>query len=88
MSRLKVHLSSSPFLRENVVDSLRWNADPSGVFSVSSAYHWFELGFGPTCMVSNSLWKAAAPPRAQFFGWLVWRGRIKTASFFKKELGS
>ncbi|CAL5327662.1 unnamed protein product [Camellia sinensis] len=86
LSRLLLHLNSTPMLRTNVADCLSWNADPSGIFSASSAYHWFELGFDPTCMVSRSLWKATAPPRAQFFGWLVWRGKrkIKTASFVRR----
>ncbi|XP_028059454.1 uncharacterized protein LOC114263152 [Camellia sinensis] len=84
LRRLSIHLSSFPLLIANVPDCLKWNATPSGVFSVSSAYHWFELGFGSSCMVSSSLWKNAAPPRVQFFGWLAWRGRIKTASFLRR----
>ncbi|XP_028053421.1 uncharacterized protein LOC114257814 [Camellia sinensis] len=80
LSRLLVHLSSTPLLKANVANCLTWNTDTSGCFSVSSAYQWFELGFGSTSLISRSLWKAPSPPRAQFFGWLVWRGRIKSAS--------
>ncbi|XP_028064204.1 uncharacterized protein LOC114267362 [Camellia sinensis] len=39
--------------------------------SVSSVYQWFELGFGANSLIYTVLWKAPAPPRAQFFGWLV-----------------
>ncbi|XP_028061495.1 uncharacterized protein LOC114264963 [Camellia sinensis] len=77
MSRLIVHLSSSLVLSVNVANCLCWRADLSGIFSVSSVYNWFELGFGPTCMISRSLGKA-------FFGWLVWRGRIKTTSLLRR----
>ena len=84
MSRLLQHLSSHPLLKANVADCLTWNATSSGGFSVSSVYQWFELGFGSNSLISTWLWKAPAPPRALFFGWLVWRGRIKSASYLHR----
>ncbi|CAL5391723.1 unnamed protein product [Camellia sinensis] len=84
LSRLLMHLSSTPLLRANVADCLTWNADTSSCFSVLSSYQWFEVSFGSTCLISRSLWKAPASPRAQFFGWLVWRGRIKSASYLRR----
>ncbi|XP_028113957.1 uncharacterized protein LOC114312000 [Camellia sinensis] len=84
LSRLLVLLSRPPLLRANVADCLTWNANTAGCFSVSSVYQWFELGFGANSLIYTVLWKAPAPPRAQFFGWLVWKGRIKSASYLRR----
>lgn len=38
----------------------------------------------PDLCITRWLWKAAAPPKIQFFGWLAWRGRVKTAAFLQR----
>lgn len=84
LNRLTVVLLSAPAIRENVVDCLRWNADPSGGFTVSSAYKWCERSLGPVFKAVNIIWKNVSSPKAQFFGWLAWKGRIKTSSYLQR----
>ncbi|KAF5956839.1 hypothetical protein HYC85_004064 [Camellia sinensis] len=68
-----IQLTHVPYVDKAIEDVNRFFYNSRRV----QAYKWIKkyvYGFGPTCMVSRSLWKAAAPPRAQFVGWLVWRG--------------
>lgn len=85
LDRLKRLLCSVPELRVNATDNLKWNADSSGVFTVSSAYHWCESSLGPTYRVSECIWKNVAPPKVQFFGWLTWKRRIKTSNYLQRK---
>ncbi|CAL5422342.1 unnamed protein product [Camellia sinensis] len=57
LDRLKGMLLNAAELRVNVTDKLKWMADPSGVFSVSSAYHWCESSFGSTFRITEFIWK-------------------------------
>ncbi|XP_028090713.1 uncharacterized protein LOC114290913 [Camellia sinensis] len=84
LNRLKLLLSNAPVLRENMADALHWKADPSGYFTVSSAYKWCDNSLGTVFKVSDLLWNNVSSPRAQFFGWLAWKGRLKTSSFLQR----
>lgn len=71
MNRLYTLLCSAPALCSNKSDELLWVADPSRIFSVSSAYNWWESSLGPTLDMAGVIWNNCAPPEAQFFGWLA-----------------
>ncbi|KAI8023133.1 hypothetical protein LOK49_LG03G02841 [Camellia lanceoleosa] len=40
LRRLEIMLLNAPAIRDGMVDRLKWNAENSGVFTVSSAYKW------------------------------------------------
>ncbi|CAL5358449.1 unnamed protein product [Camellia sinensis] len=84
LDRLKGMLCNAAELRGNVTDKLKWMADPTGVFSVSSAYHWCESSLGSTFRITECIWKNVAPPKVQFFGWLAWKRRIKTSNYLQR----
>ncbi|CAL5372109.1 unnamed protein product [Camellia sinensis] len=82
--RLNVLLAEVPNLNPLTEDYCLWRASNSGVFSVASVWKRLELVNGPTVSISKFLWKNAAPPKAQFFSWLAWKGRLKTAEFMQR----
>lgn len=82
--RLYDLLVDVPNVNNGVEDSCKWLAHLSGSFSVASVWKWGELTRGIILRISNCLWLNAAPPRVQFFGWLTWRGRIKTSVFLER----
>lgn len=84
LNRLKLLLMNAPNLKEDRVDSLHWKADPSGNFTVSSAYKWCDNSLHTMCKVIDLIWNNVSSPRAQFFGWLAWKARIKTFSFLHR----
>ncbi|KAI7988709.1 putative galacturonosyltransferase 4 [Camellia lanceoleosa] len=49
LNRLKLLLMNALDLRENRADSLHWKADPSGYFTVSSAYKWCDNSLHTMC---------------------------------------
>lgn len=79
-------LSNAPALVEGTPDSLSWVADSSGLFSVASAYKGCELSLATNSKIADLIWKNVSPPRVQFFGWLAWKGRIKT-SYYLQRIG-
>ncbi|GMP72459.1 hypothetical protein CsSME_00030493 [Camellia sinensis var. sinensis] len=83
LRKMKELLQTAPELRYGVVDGLSWAADRSGIFTVSSAYKWSELTTTMPTQVVELIWKNAAPPKAQFFAWLAWKGRIKTSTYLQ-----
>ena len=51
---------------------------------MSSAYKWCDNSLGTVFKVSDLLWNNVSSPRAQFCGWLAWKGRLKTSSFLQR----
>ncbi|KAL7213605.1 hypothetical protein ACSBR2_016185 [Camellia fascicularis] len=88
VGRLHCLLNNAPELRPNYSDSLKWTASDSSQFTVASLKEWAEGMDGPKLQISRMLWHNFAPPKIQFFGWLAWNGRVKTAAFFTKNLGN
>ncbi|CAL5334565.1 unnamed protein product [Camellia sinensis] len=86
LRRLYEMLSNAPALVEGTPDSLSWAADSSGLFSVASAYKGCELSLATNSKIADLIWKNVSPPRVQFFGWLAWKGRIKT-SYYLQRIG-
>ncbi|XP_028113856.1 uncharacterized protein LOC114311884 [Camellia sinensis] len=72
------------FQVEELPDSVKWTASPSGNFTVASMRKWYEETQGPKLQVPNLLWRGVAPPKAQFLSWLAWRGRVKTISLLQR----
>ncbi|XP_028061353.1 uncharacterized protein LOC114264834 [Camellia sinensis] len=56
----------------------------SGSYSIASTWKWWVSLKGPTVDVADMLWKNIAPPKLQFCGWLVWKGRLKASTFLKR----
>ncbi|XP_028105674.1 uncharacterized protein LOC114304715 [Camellia sinensis] len=77
-------LLTTPALRKNMRDILRWMADTSGSFSITSAYRWSQLGHGANSKIIEFIWKNVSPPKVQFFGWLAWKERVKSSSYLQK----
>lgn len=48
---------------------------------MSSVRVWLQVARGPNLRIAKWLWQVAVPPKLQFFGWLAWRGRVKTKVF-------
>ncbi|XP_028074331.1 uncharacterized protein LOC114276709 [Camellia sinensis] len=76
--RLTTALGSGPLLRSDVADSLGWKAAQPGTFKVNAVYAWGMLNDGPTHRSVDLIWNNFSPPKAKFFSWLAWRGRLKT----------
>lgn len=77
-------LNGVPNLRVNIDDQVRWTADMSGSFSVSSSRRRCELNHGPHISITKLLWGNDAPPKVKFFGWLAWKGRVKTTEYVQR----
>lgn len=77
-------LNDGPSERGNLVDCLHWEVNSSGQFTVASVWKWLQADRGPDLCIAKRLWKSVAPPKVQFFGWLAWRGRVKTAEFLRR----
>lgn len=84
VKRLNVLLSEAPNLNQMTEDTCTWIATNSGVFFVASVWKRLETVRGPMLSISKFLWKNSAIPKAKFFSWLVWRGKIKTADFMHR----
>lgn len=81
VSRLYDFLRIAPDSCSSQSDTLSWIAGPSSSFTVSSAYNWWDSSLRLTLSCTNILRNNCAPSKAQFFGWLSWHGKVKTASF-------
>ncbi|CAL5340992.1 unnamed protein product [Camellia sinensis] len=84
VSRLKELLISASNCSDNLVDKPVWLAEGSGMFSVSSVYRSEVVSLGPILITSKLVWNHLAPPKIQFFSWLAWKNRVKTADFLQK----
>lgn len=49
-----------------------------------SVWKWLQADRGPDLCIAKRLWKIVASPKMQFFGWLAWRGRVKTSEFLHR----
>lgn len=65
--------------KENKTDSISWKASTSGTLSVNSIYKTWDGMSGGRKKWMDILWRNATPPKVQFFGWLAWWRRVKTA---------
>lgn len=84
LSRLIALLGAAPSLHLEQGDSMRWNADPTGVFEVNIAYKWCELANGIASSSTGLIWNTFAPPKSKFIIWLAWKGRLKTTEFLSR----
>lgn len=66
-------------LTPGVPDAFRWRWSSDRNYSAASAYGAMFVG-SSTPLGAKLIWKTAAPPRVQFFFWLVLHGRCWTAS--------
>ncbi|XP_028104622.1 uncharacterized protein LOC114303669, partial [Camellia sinensis] len=84
LGRLNLLLLNAPVLRFGRMDSIRWKANKFGFYTVDSAYSWNVLPSKVISTVTGFILKNVAPLRVQFFGWLSWKGRIKTSCFLQR----
>lgn len=78
LGRLCAMLNAESFALFEAEDILCWKASPSGEFSVASLYSRNVVGV--SFEVPSLLWNNLSPPKMEFFGWLAWKGRIKTVA--------
>lgn len=71
VKRLYVWLNEVPINSGHLDDCLRWELNSSGQFTVAAVWKWFQAAMGPDLCITRWLWKAVAPPKIQFFGWLA-----------------
>lgn len=81
VSKLKVLLPFVFGLYDDLEDKLVWLAADSGLFSVSSAYRSEVVSLGPPLNTCKLIWNRFAPPTVEFFCWLAWKNRVKSAKF-------
>ncbi|XP_028122358.1 uncharacterized protein LOC114319532 [Camellia sinensis] len=84
VSRLNLLLASASAPCSVLEDKLVWLVEGSGLFSVSSAYNNKIDSLSPSLISCKFVWNSFAPPKVQFFCWLAWRNRIKSADFLQK----
>ena len=65
-------------------DAPKWKAEQSGKYTVSSVYNWACSRMQTEVPYLKTMWKNIAPHRVQFFGWLIWNGRLKTSTFLQR----
>lgn len=82
--RLGDFLNTAGYGLSERADRLQWVASSAGQFSVSSLYSMLETS--GSCSITKIIWNNLSPPKAQFFGWLAWKGRLKT-SYFLQRIG-
>ncbi|XP_028099924.1 uncharacterized protein LOC114299400 [Camellia sinensis] len=82
--RMTTMLLNALALREGRRNILCWIADALGSFSVASAYKLSQLGHGANSKITEFIWKNVSSPKVQFFGWLAWKGRVKSSSYLQK----
>ena len=78
LGRLRTTLLVHPPISHHQSDKLVWKANSSGIFSVSNLHSWFQQSLRDSIPFLKIVWNKLAPPKVQFFGWLAWRGRVKT----------
>ncbi|KAL7167071.1 hypothetical protein ACSBR2_037692 [Camellia fascicularis] len=84
VGRLRSYLSSLEPILSDKMDSLVWSASSTGVFTVNSAYCRNDVGQG--LGFTKWIWNNISLPKVKFFGWLVWKGKIKTKAFLQRWL--
>ncbi|RZC27731.1 putative ribonuclease H protein [Glycine soja] len=72
-----MELISNVQIQPHVKDSLRWSADPSGIYSSKSAYRLLisvnrDI---PQPNIYNLFWRLNIPPRAAVFAWRILKNR-------------
>lgn len=83
---------------KNLVDTIIWNQDPKGAFTVKSAYHLARnISLNPrasesdsslTKAVWRSIWNANCIPRAKIITWKILKDIIPTkVNIYKKRRG-
>ena len=75
-----MELISNVQIQPHVKDSLRWSADPSGIYSSKSAYRLLisvnrDI---PQPNIYNLFWRLNIPPRAAVFAWRILKNRLPT----------
>lgn len=60
-------------------DTIGWKADSCGVYTMASMYSCIDAAMSPNLEVPKLIWRNGAPPSVKFFGWLAWRGRVKSS---------
>lgn len=65
-------------------DRFVWKRSADGHYSVSSTYRAFFAG-STALLGARELWRARAPPKVKFFGWLALHNRLWTAARRKRH---
>lgn len=84
VNRLYILLAEAPSLRPTVPNSIRWQRSPTGQLTVVAVRDWLAAHHGPKLLLPSLLWDNVAPPKVQFLGWLIWKGRVKTTDFLQR----
>ncbi|KAJ4808416.1 RNA-directed DNA polymerase (reverse transcriptase)-related family protein [Rhynchospora pubera] len=82
-----IHLTFSLLhssLIANCSDSVVWNWNSTGLFSVKSAYHSLVFA-GKTRFAGHALWKVKVPPTIKIFSVLLFHNRILTQDALLKR---
>jgi hypothetical protein len=67
-------------------DSVRWDLEPNGRFSVSSLYH--KINQGPSLPHEAILWSAKLPLKIKIFLWQMARGRLPSNEQINRRHGA
>ena len=84
VNRLLNTLTNAPPLNQNREDGLLWIYDPSCSFSKRSLHNQWEIVSLPKPESLAIVWRNAAPPRMQCFGWLAYFRKLKTADLLMR----
>jgi hypothetical protein len=71
-------------LDEDEDDDITWKLTSNGQYTTKSAYEVQFLGSTLSCL-HKSVWKNWAPPKTNFFIWLLYQNRIWTADRLEKR---
>ena len=61
-----------------------WKSSNTGMFTVSSMYSLLRNEDSTKIGLSELIWNNVAPHKVQFFGWLCWKERVKTAPYLQR----
>jgi len=82
-------LISNVHIQPHLKDTMRWLADPSGLYSSKSAYSLLTNVNRnlPHPNIYKSFWKLNIPPRAAVFAWRILKNRLPTRhNLFKRNV--
>ncbi|CAL5399531.1 unnamed protein product [Camellia sinensis] len=82
VARLKSILDAAPLPVNSSSDWLCWSPSSAGQFSVASVYN--RPSDQIVYAVPPFIWSSFSPPKSQFFAWLAWKGRIKSAEYLQR----
>lgn len=82
--RLYGIVGSAPSLQLETPDSAVWRATKLGQSFVANLYNHTCSAYGGSESFSRLVWIKFLPPKVQFFGWLAWKYKIKTAVFLQQ----